>query len=100
MYKEGMWVNDQATRTRVTEKGPARRRTLMVMGQVLTLHPRQAVKKRKGFSAPQRVLPWEAESLNSLLLSTKNSSAAMEVVAGVAELAPGQGRRGCTVWPA
>lgn len=38
------------------------------------------------------------QSLNSLLLSTKNSSAAMEVVAGAAGLAPGQGRRGCPVW--
>lgn len=44
------------------------------------------------------MLPWEAGALNSLLLSTKNSSAAMEVVAGAAGLAPGQGRRGRTVW--
>lgn len=48
--------------------------------------------------APWRVLPWEAGALNSLLLPTKNSSAAMEVVAGAAGLAPGQGRRGCTAW--
>lgn len=44
------------------------------------------------------MLPWEAGALNSLLLSTKNSSAAMEVVAGVAGLASGQGRRGRAAW--